>query len=217
MRAAEARRRASGGSRRGHGARRRATRSAGVRAAPGRTRVLPIRIRPSIAYGTPSAPSAVSSCARTRSTLGQTTRISSGFVPAADELQDLVGDELERAARAGSFEETDRAVERRPRRGPVGEEVALEVRERREARSRRSEAASSSMRPAARELRSSDVRRRDSNGARFGSYGSETVTSVRPESAFRRAHCAPVRSSNPYAKTGRPVQASSSAAMRSAA
>src|SRR5688572_30226632 len=43
---------------------------------------------------------------------------------AADELQDLVGDELERAPRTGSLEETDRAVERRPRSGPVGEEVA---------------------------------------------------------------------------------------------
>ena len=60
------------------------------------------------------------------------------------------------------------------------------------------------MRPAASELRSSDVRVSDSNGARFGSYGSETVTSVRPASASSSAHCAPVRSSKPYAKTGRP-------------
>ena len=49
--------------------------------------------------------------------------------PASDQLQRLVGDELERAARTGAFEEPDRALERRRRRGIVGEEVALEVRE----------------------------------------------------------------------------------------
>ena len=53
------------------------------------------------------------------------------------------------------------------------------------------------MRPPASELRSSDVRVNDSNGARFGSYGKETVMSVRPASASRSAHCAPVRSSKP--------------------
>ena len=50
-----------------------------------------------------------------------------GLRPGSDQLQHLVGDELERAARARPFEETDRSLELRRRRRPVDEEVALEV------------------------------------------------------------------------------------------
>ena len=49
--------------------------------------------------------------------------------PAADETEHLVGDELERAARAGALEEAERRVERAPRRR-VGEELPLDVGER---------------------------------------------------------------------------------------
>ena len=58
----------------------------------------------------PSAPNAVSSGARQRSTDGQTIPISSG---------------------AGRLEEADGAVQRRPRRREIGEERALQVRQRR--------------------------------------------------------------------------------------
>ena len=81
VRARQARRTASGGSRRGRGARRsRHSKRRNERSAWPND-VLPIRMRPSIAYGTSSAVSAVSSWARWRSTLGQTMRISSGLVP----------------------------------------------------------------------------------------------------------------------------------------
>ena len=46
---------------------------------------------------------------------------------ASDQLQRFVRDELERAARTGSFQEPDRAFERRSRRRVVREQVALEV------------------------------------------------------------------------------------------
>jgi hypothetical protein len=48
-----------------------------------------------------------------------------------DQAQRLVGDELERAARAGPFEEPNRPVQLWGGRRPVGEQVALEMRERR--------------------------------------------------------------------------------------
>ena len=43
----------------------------------------------------------------------------------------------------------------------------------------------------------------DANAARPGSYGIETCTSARAASASSSAHSAAVRSSNPYANTGR--------------
>ena len=49
---------------------------------------------------------------------------------AADQLEDLVADELERAARAGALEEADRALDRRRGRRRVGEERPLDVRDR---------------------------------------------------------------------------------------
>ena len=52
-----------------------------------------------------------------------------GLRPGSDQLQHLVGDELERAARARPFEETNRSPELWRRRRPVDEEVPLEVRE----------------------------------------------------------------------------------------
>src|SRR5439155_5860244 len=45
----------------------------------------------------------------------------------ADELEDLLADELEQPACPGGLEETERAVQRRPRRRQVGEERALDV------------------------------------------------------------------------------------------
>ena len=65
--------------------------------------------------------------------------------------------------------------------------------------------------------RSSTVRSSASNAARPGSYGMETVTSARAESASRSAHSAPVRSSNPYANTGSPDHAPRSPRSRSTA
>ena len=47
-----------------------------------------------------------------------------------DELPDLLGGQLERAAGACAFEEADRAVERRAGRRRVGEEMALQMGER---------------------------------------------------------------------------------------
>ena len=44
---------------------------------------------------------------------------------------------------------------------------------------------------------SSIVRASDANAARPGSYGIDTVTSLRPASACNSAHSAPVRSSKP--------------------
>ena len=55
------------------------------------------------------------------------------------------------------------------------------------------------------------------DAVRAGSYGSDTVTYARPASASSRPHCAPVRSSKPYAYTGWPCQASRSWARRRAA
>ena len=64
----------------------------------------------------------------------------------------------------------------------------------------------SSICPPASAARSSCVRRSDVKAARPGSYGSETVTSVRPESASSSPHSAPVRSSNRRRRpVGRPT------------
>ncbi len=49
----------------------------------------------------------------------------------AEELEDLVGDQLERRAGAGAFEQADRALGRRRRRRRILEQGALEVGERR--------------------------------------------------------------------------------------
>src|SRR5262249_44113852 len=43
-----------------------------------------------------------------------------------DQLQRLVGDQLERPARAGAFEEADRALELGRRRGPIVEQVSFQ-------------------------------------------------------------------------------------------
>ena len=66
-------------------------------------------------------PSPVSSGARQRSSEGQTTAIRSGAVPAANEAEDLLRDELERRARARALEEANGALERRRLRGAVDE------------------------------------------------------------------------------------------------
>ena len=101
----------------------------------------------------------------------------------ADEREQLLADELERPAAAGALEEVDRAVERRRLAGLVLEERALEMRERRRgdrAVARRQLLDRAAPRGAA---RSSAVRWSERNAARPGSYGSETVTSVRAASA----------------------------------
>ena len=121
--------------------------------------------------------------------------ICSGAVP-ADEREDLVGDELERPARAGALEEADGALERRRGARPVDEQRPLEVRERRmrvlvEARRQ------ASIRPSASALRSSIVGRSDSNAARPAWYGSETVDLGAAGERGSSSHSAPVRSSKP--------------------
>ena len=126
-------------------------------------------------------------------------------------------DELEGPARAGAFEEADGGIELRRAVRRLSEERALEMGERRRARSSGDRGGSSSIRPSASGARSSAVRASDANATRPGSYGSETCTSVRPASASRSDHSAPVRSSKPYAKTGSPCQASRSDSSRSAA
>ena len=50
-----------------------------------------------------------------------------GAGPAAQEVEHLLADELERAARAGALEEADRTLDRRRRLGATAEEGALEV------------------------------------------------------------------------------------------
>ena len=50
-----------------------------------------------------------------------------GLRAGSDQLQHLVRDELERAAGSRSFEEADRPLELERSRGPVGEEVTLEM------------------------------------------------------------------------------------------
>ena len=62
---------------------------------------------------------------------GQTTRISLGSGAGRAQLEDLVGDELERRARAGALEEADRALAVGRRRRDVLEQRPLEVRQRR--------------------------------------------------------------------------------------
>ena len=74
---------------------------------------------------------AASSASRTASTDGQTTAISSGGVPPRIEREHLLGDELERAADAGALEEPNRRRRAARGVGVVGEQRALEVRERR--------------------------------------------------------------------------------------
>jgi hypothetical protein len=49
---------------------------------------------------------------------------------AADQCEDLLGDELDRAPRSGALQEADRSLERRRRAGRVDEERPLEIRER---------------------------------------------------------------------------------------
>ena len=157
--------------------------------------VAPSLGRASIASGTPSEPNAVSIDARERSSEGQTIAISSGAVPSRDEIEDGLGDELERRTATGSLEEANRAVERH-RRGAVVEEVALEVGE--PGREIRRRAGRELDDVAARERSEVvDVRESEANAARPGSYGSETCTSPRAASASISRHSAPVRSSNP--------------------
>ena len=69
--------------------------------------------------------------AQARSTLGQMTPIALGRRAGAQEREQLLADELERTARAGGLEEADRAVDRDGLVRLVGEERALEMRERR--------------------------------------------------------------------------------------
>ncbi len=88
------------------------------------------RTSPSIAYGTPSVPSAVSSGARQRSTDGHDDPDPLRRRSRAQQREQLLADELERAARTGALEEADRAVARDRRRRLVAEQRALEMRER---------------------------------------------------------------------------------------
>ena len=121
------------------------------------------------------------------------------------------------ACRAGRRPRRSARRRRSPRRRRrLAEERALEVRERGMrvlGRARRQLLDA----PGRSAERSSAVRCSDANTSRPGSYGSETCTSARPASASSSAHCALVRSSNPYAKTGSPCHASRSDWRRSAA
>ena len=88
------------------------------------------RMRPSRPYGIPSEPNAVSSGARRRSSDGQTTPIARAPCPRRGG-RGSPPDQLERAARAGAFEEPDRALERWGLTRCAGaEEGALEMCER---------------------------------------------------------------------------------------
>ena len=197
--------------------RRRARRSAAAPRAPAPNGVCASRTSPSIAYG--NAERAERGLERRAPALDARTDDPDALRrrSRAHEREQLLADELERAARAGALEEADGAVDRRP---------AAAAGRRRAPRSRCASAGcatspqrggSSSIGPAASRDRSSAVRRSDAKAGRPGSYGSETVTSVRPASASSSDHSAPVRSSKPYAKTGSPCHASSSERSRSTA
>ncbi len=177
--------------------------------------VAPSRARASTAYGTPSAPSTVSSGARQRVERGRDERDLLGRRPGAEELEQLVADELERAARARSLEEAHRTVERHGRRRRLLEERALEMRKRRVRDTRPSAAAA----PRSLRRRAPTGPRRCARATRTRAGRARTAatpcTSARPASASSSAHSAPVRSSKPYAKTGSPCQASRSSWRRS--
>ena len=94
---------------------------------------------------------------------------------AADELEQLLADQLERAARAGAFEEADGAVELGAATPALDEQRALEMRERRMrvlGRARRRA-------PRCARGERGEIRRRsarsDAKAMRPGSYGSETL------------------------------------------
>ena len=92
--------------------------------------VRPIRIRPSIAYGTPIAPNAVSIWRAVAIEVRAHDEDLLGSRAAPDQVEHLLGDQLERSARARAFEKANRPVELGACRRLLGEEVALEVRER---------------------------------------------------------------------------------------
>ena len=91
----------------------------------------PSRAGCSIANAIPSGTKTVSSTARQRSTESQTTPIRSAGASVPEQLEHLCGDELRCAACTGALEEPDRAIERRRRRWNIGEQLPLEVDERR--------------------------------------------------------------------------------------
>ena len=75
-----------------------------------------------------AATSALSSGARQRSTDSQTTATRSGAIPPRRSARELAREQLDGSACSRSFEEANRAVERRARLWLVGEELALELR-----------------------------------------------------------------------------------------
>ena len=171
--------------RRDAGASRRARRSGAGRGARGRTASGRAGRCPRSRTGSRARRTTVSSGAAARARrYGQTTAISSARRPGAEQVEDLLADELERAARAGRLEEANRPVERRRiGRRPGREERPLEMRER--AAPAPQSAGRQLVDPPVREPASgpSAVRASEAKTGRPGSYGSDTVTSARPESA----------------------------------
>ena len=151
---------------------------------------------PSIAYGMPSVPNAVSSGARPRSTLGHDDADALRRRAGAEQREELLADELERAARPRALEEADGAVERPRVAARVGEQRALEMGERRVrqpllARRQLLDAPAGKARQILR--RPTQTTRRPAGRAR-----TKRDDHIRPaESASSSPHCAPVRSSNP--------------------
>ena len=197
---------ASGGNRRAHRAHRPARRSGAARAALGRARSGRIGSVPRSHRDAERAERGLERCPIPLDARADKRDLLRARA-APDQGQQLLGDPLERPSAAGAFEEAKRAVDLRGFGGRRRrEERSLKVRECRWAHigSRRQ-----LLDPGPRELRRGRQRfaratRRQGGRARTGS---ETVTSARPASASSSAHCAPVRSSKPYAKTGRPSQA----------
>ena len=152
-------------------------------------------------------PSTVSSGARQRSTDGTTSAISSSGMPRRRARESpppraRASRGRPRPRRSGRRRRARaRRARRRPRRGGA-----------RRARARRAVLGGPRRQlldPAGRQRcgppASAGATRRRRGRARTGARRS---ASVRPESASRSPHSAPVRSSKPYAKTGRPSQAS---------
>ena len=109
-----------------------------------------------------------------------------GWNAATEQLEDLVGDQLERSPGARPFEEPDGTGRIGPGRQPRRRTACVPGGRAPRAVSVSRTWCNSTTSPAASLARSSTVVRREANAARPGSYGIETVTSVRAASASSR-------------------------------
>ena len=174
----------------------RATRIGAARSAPGRSASLRGFVRARPRAESASCTNAPSRGTRQRSTDSQTTPTRSGAVP--PRRSDAIS--LARSSTVPRVPAPSRKRTAPSRDGPVAALSENSSRSTCTSAGGRAPGAwreSSSIAPPARPARSSTVRSSAANAALPGSYGTETVTSVRAASASSSAHSAPVRSSNP--------------------